>query len=75
MNTVKDGGSARRNVLVAASVVGIASLLCLLAILALYIANVTPWAPLFAVGLYGLPIAFLLLATLVVMNLAERRRS
>lgn len=75
VNTVKDGGSARRNVLVAASVVGIASLLCLLAILALYIANVTPWAPLFAVGLYGLPIAFLLLAALVVMNLAERRRS
>lgn len=75
VNTVKDGGSARRYVLAAAAAIGIGSLMCLAVILGSYMVDVAPWAPLFAVGLYGLPVAFLLLVALVAMNIAERRRS
>jgi hypothetical protein len=75
VNTVKDSGSVRRATTAAAAAVAVFSLACLVVVLVLYGQGITPWPPLLAVGLYGLPAAFLLILVLVGLSWAERRRS
>jgi hypothetical protein len=75
VNSSKESSPLRRIVLVSASAVALASLLCLAVILAFYVAGATPWAGLFAVGLWGLPVAFTLLLVLLLMSWVERRRA
>lgn len=75
MNTVKAGGPLQRPVLIAAAAVALASVACLLLVLGLYAMNVPPAPALIAVGLYGLPVAFVLLMVLLVMRFVARGRS
>ncbi|GER23939.1 hypothetical protein NCCP1664_24340 [Zafaria cholistanensis] len=75
MNSPKESSPLRRIVLVSTATVALASLLSLAAILAFYVAGATPWTGLFAVGLWGLPLAFLLLLVLLAMSWQERRRA
>lgn len=75
VNTVKDSGSARRAATAAAAALAVLSLACIVVVLVLYAQGIAPWPPLLAVGLYGLPAAFLLILVLVGMSWAERRRS
>jgi len=71
----KESTPLRRIVLVSTAAVALASLLSLVAILGFYMAGATPWTGLFAVGLWGLPLAFILLLVLLVLSWRERRRA
>ena len=75
VNSSKESSPLRRIVLVSTAAVALASLLSLAAILWFYVAGATPWTGLFAVGLYGLPLAFILLFVLLAMSWRERRRA
>ena len=75
VNSSKESSPLRRIVLVATSAVALASLLSLVVILAFYLLGATPWSGLFAVGLWGLPLAFILLLVLLAMSWLERRRA
>lgn len=51
------------------------SLIVLFITLVLYAMNVTPWPGFIAIGLYGLPIAFIFLLIYLLLSLGARRRS
>jgi hypothetical protein len=75
VNSSKESSPLRRIVLVSTAAVALASLLSLVVILGSYIAGATPWTGLFAVGLWGLPLAFILLLVLLALSWRERRRA
>lgn len=51
------------------------SLLSLIISLIQYLFSVQPWTPLFAIALYGLPVAFILLMAYLGLTWRDRRRS
>lgn len=69
------GSALRSTVLVITVAAMIVSLFSLVAILVEYFSNVAVWPPFMAVGLWGLPIAFLGLVTLVLLSVRQRRRA
>jgi len=75
VNTTESPATVQRVVTVLASVVAVASILSLAVVLVQYMAGATPFTALMAVGLYGLPVAFLLLIALLLLRIRTRRHS
>ncbi|WP_417215293.1 hypothetical protein [Arthrobacter sp.] len=75
MNTIDSPAPTQRIVTVLASAVALVSILSLAAVLIQYMVGATPFTALMAVGLYGLPVAFILLIVLVLLRVRDRRRS
>lgn len=74
MNTLDSPATAQRIVTVLAAATALVSIMCLAFVLIQYAAGATPFTPVMAVGLYGLPVAFLLLVTLLLLRISARRR-
>jgi hypothetical protein len=55
--------------------VAVISLACLAVVLAAAAAGLELWSGFMTVALYGLPVAFLLLAALIIANVILRRRA
>lgn len=75
MNTTVKTPAIQRILTLAAGGIAIVSLIALTVILVQYMLSVELAAPLLAVGLYGLPTAFILLMAVLALNFRERRRS
>lgn len=75
MNTVDSPATPQRVVTTLAAAVAIVSILSLAFVLVQYMVGTTPFTALMAVGLYGLPVAFLLLIALLLLRIRARRRS
>lgn len=75
MNTSPATSAPRRLLVLSAVVIASVSLLCLVISLVQYTINIQPWTPLFAVALYGLPVAFILLMVVLGLTWRERRAS
>ncbi|MGG5753127.1 hypothetical protein ACQ3I4_10935 [Zafaria sp. Z1313] len=71
----KQPSALRRALPVAAAVVAVVSLGSMAAILGLYAAGQPGVPALFAIGLFGLPLAFVLLVAHVLLGWRERRRA
>ncbi|GAA2562121.1 hypothetical protein [Neomicrococcus aestuarii] len=67
--------SVSRTLLLLAVGVASLSLIALFVTLVLYAMSVTPWPGLIAIGLYGLPVAFMFLIAYLLVSLRARRRS
>ncbi|MGP5164244.1 hypothetical protein [Arthrobacter rhombi] len=74
MNTLDSPATAQRIVTVLAAAIALISILSLAFVLIQYVAGTTPFTQVMAVGLYGLPVAFLLLITLLLLRIRTRRR-
>lgn len=75
MNTAESAATAERVVTILAVAVAVVSVLSLAVVLVQYLAGATPMTALMAVGLYGLPVAFLLLIALLLLRIRTRRHS
>ena len=75
MNTADSLATVQRVVTVLAAAVAVVSVLSLAVVLVQYMAGATPFTALVAVGLYGLPVAFLLLIALLLLRIRTRRHS
>ncbi|MDO2933481.1 hypothetical protein Q2T94_04050 [Paeniglutamicibacter sulfureus] len=75
MNTSAAAPTSLRILTFLAGGVAIASLAALAVILIQYAMQLSPAPALLAVALYGLPLAFILLIVILVLNFRERRRS
>ncbi|MFL4473666.1 hypothetical protein ACIPVK_06705 [Paeniglutamicibacter sp. MACA_103] len=75
MNTTADTPASQRILTFLAGGVAIISLAALVVILIQYAMQLAPAPALIAVSLYGLPLAFILLMVILVLNFRERRRS
>lgn len=75
MNTTAGTPASQRILTLVAGGVAIVSLCALAAVLVLYAMQVSPAPALIAVSLYGLPLAFILLMVILVLNFRQRRRS
>jgi hypothetical protein len=75
VNTAESPAATQRIVTVLAAAVALVSILSLAFVLVQYMVGATPLTGLMAVGLYGLPVAFLLLIVLLLLRIRERRRS
>jgi fatty acid desaturase len=71
----KSGGAVRSTLLVVTVAAMIVSLLSLVAILVEYFSDIAVWPPFMAVGLWGLPLAFMGLVALVLVAVRDRRRA
>lgn len=65
----------RSTLLVVTVAAMIVSLLSLVAILVEYFSDIAVWPPFMAVGLWGLPLAFMGLVALVLVAVRDRRRA
>lgn len=75
MNTSTATPSPHRKLVLSAVAIAAVSLLALVTSLIQYAFSVQPWTPLFAVALYGLPVAFILLMVVLGLTWRDRRRS
>lgn len=75
VNTTAKTPLAQRALTLVAGVLAIISLIALTVILIQYMLTVTLSPTLLAIGLYGLPIAFILLMVVLILNFRERRKS
>lgn len=71
----QSGGAVRGTLLVVTVAAMIVSLLSLVAILVEYFSDIAVWPPFMAVGLWGLPLAFIGLVSLLLVAVRDRRRS
>ncbi|WP_372698453.1 hypothetical protein [Arthrobacter sp. JSM 101049] len=75
MNTAEAPATVQHVVTVLAATLAVVSILSLAFVLVQYMAGATPFTALVAVGLYGLPVAFLLLIALLLLRIRTRRHS
>lgn len=75
MNTTAPTPASQRILTFLAGGIAIVSLAALAVILIQYMVQAPPAPALLAVALYGLPLAFILLMVVLVLNFRERRRS
>lgn len=75
MNTTANTPTSLRILTFLAGGAAIVSLAALAVILIQYAMQLSPAPVLLAVSLYGLPLAFILLIAILVLNFRERRRS
>ncbi|ASN40481.1 hypothetical protein CGQ24_16665 [Arthrobacter sp. 7749] len=75
MNTPATTPPAQRILTLLAGAIATISLATLVIILFQYVMHVSPTPALLAVSLYGLPIAFILLMVILVLNCRQRRGS
>lgn len=75
MNTTATTPASQRILTLLAGGIAIVSLAALAVILIQYAMQLDPAPALIAVSLYGLPLAFILLVAILVLNFRERRRS
>ena len=75
MNTTTNTPASQRILTFLAGGIAIVSLAALAVILIQYAMQLAPAPVLIAVSLYGLPLAFILLMAILVLNFRERRRS
>lgn len=75
MNTTAAAPASHRILTFLAGGIAIISLAALAVILIQYAMQLSPAPALLAVSLYGLPLAFILLIAILVLNFRQRRRS
>ncbi|GAA4376622.1 hypothetical protein [Paeniglutamicibacter cryotolerans] len=75
MNTSPATPTPHRMLVLSAVAIAAVSLLSLITSLIQYAFSVQPWTALFAIALYGLPVAFILLMVVLGLTWFERRRS
>ncbi|GAA1872813.1 hypothetical protein GCM10009715_19540 [Paeniglutamicibacter psychrophenolicus] len=75
MNTTAPTPASQRILTFLSGGIAIVSLAALAVILIQYMMQVAPAPAFLAVALYGLPVAFILLMVVLVLNFRERRRS
>lgn len=75
MNTTASNPASQRILTFLAGGIAVVSLAALVTVLVQYMLQVAATPVLLAVALYGLPLAFILLMVVLVLNFRERRRS
>lgn len=75
MNTTASNPASQRLLTFLAGGIAIVSLTALVTVLVQYMLQVAATPILLAVALYGLPLAFILLMVVLMLNFRERRRS